>query len=184
MFDQDDFGRLSMSHPEPLKHLETVKHLEAATQLETSVRAARLWLLELDEAVVRHRPRVDGWSIAEVMGHLIDSACNNHQRFIRAQDDGELVFPKYEQRAWVDRSDYANADWQPLVELWHLYNVQLARIMRGMSWQHLKTPCTIGEYEPCTLEFLVTDYVDHLNHHLAKIRERTADHLGEYDTPS
>ena len=61
MFDQDDFGRLNMSQP------ETAKHLEAATQLETAARAARLWLLELDEAVVRHRPRVDGWSIAEVM---------------------------------------------------------------------------------------------------------------------
>ena len=172
MFDQDDFGRLNMSQPETVKQPETGKHLETAALLETAVRAARLWLLELDEAVVRHRPRVDGWSIAEVMGHLIDSACNNHQRFIRAQDDGDLVFPKYEQRSWVDRADYATADWQPLVEFWHLYNVQLARIIRGISSPHLQTPCTIGEYQPCTLEFLVTDYLDHLNHHLAKIQER------------
>lgn len=149
-----------------------MSHLETATRLEAAVRATRLWLLELDEAIIHNRPHADGWSIAEVIGHLIDSACNNHQRFIRAQDEGDLAFPKYEQRAWVERADYANADWQLLVELWYLYNVQLARIIRMISPQHLKTKCTIGANEPCTLEFLVTDYLDHLNHHLARIRQR------------
>ena len=149
-----------------------MSHLVTATQLENAVQTARLWLLELDESIVRHRPSVDGWTIAEVIGHLIDSACNNHQRFVRAQDEVELVFPKYEQRAWVERSDYANADWQPLVELWYLYNMQMARIMRAISSQKLQASCRIGEFKPCTLEFLVTDYLDHLNHHLVKIRKR------------
>ena len=151
-----------------------MSHSEIASQLESAVQAARSWLFGLDEAAVRQRPQADGWSIAEVIGHLIDSACNNHQRFIRAQDDGDLVFPKYEQRAWVERAGYANADWQPLVELWYLYNMQLARIIRLIGSQQLKTTCTIGEDRPCTLEFLVTDYLDHLNHHLAKIHERLA----------
>lgn len=151
-----------------------MSHLKTGLQLESAVQAARSWLLDLDDSAVRHRSQADGWSIAEVIGHLIDSACNNHQRFIRAQSEVELSFPKYEQRAWVERADYANADWKMLIELWYLYNVQLARIIRGMASQQLQTTCTIGDNEPCTLEFLLTDYLDHLNHHLAKICERLA----------
>jgi hypothetical protein len=159
IFEQDIFGGLN------------VQHEKTAVKLENTVGAARTWLLELDEATVRHRLGSDGWSIAEVIGHL-DSACNNHQRFIRAQEECELAFPKYEQRSWVDKSGYANADWQLLLELWNLYNLQMARIIRGIPEQKLSTPCKIGDNEVCTLGFLVTDYVDHLVHHLARIQER------------
>ena len=145
-----------------------------ATKLEDAICTARAWLLKLDEASVRHRPSAEVWSIAEVMGHLVDSACNNHQRFIRAQDEGGLVFPKYEQRTWVERSNYGNTDWRQLVEFWYLYNQQIARIMRRIPTECLCTSCTIGPYQPCTLDFLLRDYIEHLDHHLSKIRERTS----------
>jgi hypothetical protein len=32
-----------------------------------------------------YKPAPDKWSKKEILGHLIDSAANNHQRFIRAQ---------------------------------------------------------------------------------------------------
>jgi hypothetical protein len=38
-------------------------------------------------------PRAPGkWSAKQVMGHLIDSAFNNHQRFVRAQLSSSLSF--------------------------------------------------------------------------------------------
>ncbi len=144
----------------------------AAADLQHAVSQARPWLLGLDEATVRHRPAPDRWTIAEVVGHLVDSACNNHQRFIRAQEQETLEFPKYDQNAWVDRNNYAASPWTELVELWTLYNVHLAHVIRQVPAEQLGTQCTITPYEPCTLEFLITDYVAHLNRHLRKIRER------------
>lgn len=145
---------------------------EIADQLAAVVNEARPWLSLLDETVVRHRPTPDRWSIAEVVGHLIDSACNNHQRFIRAQEGEKLTFPKYDQNSWVEKNGYHDSPWSPLVDLWCLYNLHLAQVIRNIPLQQLETECTITPYDACTLGFLVTDYVDHLKHHLAKIRER------------
>jgi hypothetical protein len=126
----------------------------------------------LDDAVVNYRPAPDRWTIKEVLGHLIDSASNNHQRFVRAQLAGELVFPKYQQNDWVRVQKYDHADWPQLIELWEHYNVHLAHIIRNVSEASLAVPCIIGDNEPVTLEFLMQDYVVHLKHHLNKIRER------------
>ncbi|TWU54867.1 DinB superfamily protein [Rubripirellula tenax] len=145
-----------------------------ASALLNSVAAARDWLLDLDDQTVRHRPSLDRWSIIEVLGHLVDSACNNHQRFVRGQESDELVFPKYEQNSWVSKGYYQQSDWVDLVELWSHYNRHLAQVIKHIPESQLATPCTITPYETCSLEFIVTDYVTHLNHHLNRIRERVA----------
>ena len=143
-----------------------------AKKLQASISEARTWLAELDETTVRHKPTPDRWSIAEVVGHLVDSASNNHQRFIRAQELESLSFPKYEQNQWVALNRYHESEWTPLVELWYHYNLHLAHVIRNIPIDKLSTACTITPFDACTLEFLVTDYLDHLNHHLGKIQER------------
>lgn len=147
-------------------------NLDTANALITAVTQARTWLLPLEEDLIRFKPAADRWSIAQVMGHLVDSACNNHQRFVRAQETGPLEFPKYDQNAWVDRNLYQESDWRSLVELWYLYNLHLAQLIEHVDTSQLETRCTITPLEPCTLEFLIVDYLDHLNHHLQKIQER------------
>lgn len=145
-----------------------------ANKLSTIVEQTRPWLLSLQDSAVRVKPTPERWSIAEVVGHLIDSACNNHQRFIRAQAEEELHFPKYDQNLWVARANYQQIPWPDTVQLWSLYNLQLSHVIRNIPETKLETHCTITPYEPCTLRFLITDYVDHLNHHLEKIQERVA----------
>ena len=127
----------------------------------------------LDAARVSERPAPDRWTIKEVIGHLIDSAANNHQRFVRAQFVGELIFPKYEQNQWVGCQHYNDCDWGGLIDLWQSYNRHLAHVMRNVDVRALDIKCVIGAYEPVTLRFLMDDYVAHLKHHLKKIAERT-----------
>ena len=143
-----------------------------ASGLESAIEEAQPWLSELSEETVRFRPTPDRWSISEVIGHLIDSACNNHQRFVRAQTTDVLVFPKYDQNDWTRINNYHDSRWQDLVELWYQYNQHLAHVIRHIPMDKLPTRCEITGYEPCTLQFLVEDYLDHLEHHLQKIRER------------
>lgn len=151
---------------------------ETATQLIATIDAWRDRLLALDDAIVLHKPSPDRWAIAEVLGHLVDSACNNHQRFIRAQEGDALTFPKYDQNAWVACGGYRHSDWKSLVLLWYFYNRHLADVIRGIPAAKLNVRCTITPYEPCSLEFLVTDYLTHLQHHLAKLAERIETAVG------
>ena len=143
-----------------------------AAGIESTVETWQPRLLSLEERTVHVKPSADRWSISEVIGHLVDSACNNHQRFVRAQHGDELVFPMYEQNEWVAAANYRNCSWDSLVQLWYHYNRQLAVLIRNIPESRLSIKCTITPYEPCTLEFLVTDYVTHLHHHLEKIAER------------
>jgi|SRR6185369_15740986 len=145
---------------------------ETAAEIESLIELWRLKLLGLDAKRVHEKLAADRWAISEVVGHLVDSACNNHQRFVRAQHCQELVFPKYEQNEWVAAANYRQCDWDSLVELWFHYNRQLAVLIRNIPDAKLATRCTITPYEPCTLEFLVHDYLDHLRHHFAKLTER------------
>ena len=147
-------------------------HIDTASELESLIESWRRRLLDVGAPAANAEPAPDRWSISEVVGHLVDSACNNHQRFVRAQYCTELVFPKYDQNEWVAAANYRECDWESLVELWYHYNRQIAGLIRNMRTSSLSTPCTITLYEPCTLGFLVCDYLDHMKHHLSILAYR------------
>jgi DinB superfamily len=110
-----------------------------------------------------------GWSRKEVMGHLIDSASNNHQRFVRATLQESLDFPGYEQDGCVRVQAPQEADWELLVSLWAAYNRYLAHVIAHLPESKLGTACRIGSGEAVTLDFLAKDYLRHLVHHLRQI---------------
>lgn len=110
-----------------------------------------------------------GWSANQVLVHLIDSASNNHQRFIRAARQPSLDFPGYDQTGNVALQDPQDVPSTLLVDLWASYNRYLAHLISRLPASKLETVCRIGPADPVTLEFLVTDYLRHLVHHLEQI---------------
>lgn len=110
-----------------------------------------------------------GWSRKQVMGHLIDSASNNHQRFVRASLQDSLEFPGYDQNGWARVQAAQEADWPLLVALWANYNRYLAHVIAHLPPAKLEVPIRIGQSEPVTLKFLAEDYVRHVVHHLGQI---------------
>jgi hypothetical protein len=114
--------------------------------------------------------RADGhWSRKEILGHLIDSAANNHQRFVRGQHTHELVTPRYEQEEWVSTERFNDRDWDDLVQFWIAYNRHLLHLMSHVRPESLSTVVRIGDYDPVSLEFVMIDYVHHMKHHLHQI---------------
>lgn len=126
-------------------------------------------LENLDEAKASRKPRPDKWSRKEILGHLIDSASNNHQRFIRAQYLKDLNFPSYEQNEWVQLQQYSLRTWKELSTLWKSYNFHLAHIISCMPTACLEKSCIIGFGEPMTIRYVVVDYLGHLQHHIRQI---------------
>jgi hypothetical protein len=113
------------------------------------------------------QPRAPGkWSPKQVMGHLIDPAANNHQRFVRAQEGTELVLPGYTQDHWVGVQGYQDASWDDIITLWRAYNRHLSHVIGRIPESRRAQKCTIGSSPPITLAFLAFDYVRHMRHHL------------------
>lgn len=142
-------------------------------------------LLALDGAVTATRPAPGKWSVREIIGHLVDSASNNHQRFVRCRDRDDLVVEGYEQDEWVAVQRYQHAPWWELVLLWMTYNRHLARLMaatpaadrdrvRHVHNLHLRAFRPVPADRAVTLGYFMNDYVDHLEHHLMQIERMPA----------
>lgn len=156
---------------------------ELLVRWRRSVDGAAAELANVPDRDARRRPALGKWSAKEIVGHLIDSASHNHGRFVEAQWRAELVFPGYQQDVWVERQRYQEADWPGLVRLWSAFNHHLIRVVAGipaevlsalrpvhnldeLAWQ------PVSRTEPVTLGWFVADYVGHMEHHLAQVRQR------------
>jgi hypothetical protein len=125
------------------------------------------YLQALTDATASAQPaKPDGWSPKEELGHLIDSATNNHIRFVRAALEGDIALPGYAQDGWVRLHAYKDRRWADLVSLWHSYNALLATLIVSIPDNCMSSTCTIGANPPVTLGFLIDDYVLHMRHHL------------------
>lgn len=145
---------------------------QIADELTQAVGEAAPRLRKIDEGTAAFRVQPGKWSVKEIIGHLIDSATNNHQRFIRAQQTHEFAFPGYVQDEWVRSQGYQDRPWLELIDLWALYNRHLSHVIQRIPESALEAKCRIGTGEPVTLAFLIEDYLGHLHHHLAQIEER------------
>ena len=140
--------------------------------------APRLQELSSEQAAAPVAP--GKWSAKQIIGHLVDSATNNHRRFVMAQLKEDLRFAGYEQDGWVDVQRYTETDWNDLVTLWEAFNQHIAWVMdavpevqrlrevthhnlEAVSWEDVEPGV------PVSLDFMMRDYTGHLRNHLRQI---------------
>lgn len=127
-------------------------------------------LQQITETESAHRLAPGKWSKKEIIGHLIDSAGNNQQKFVRALlSDGHLDFVGYAQDDWVRAQHYQQADWAMLVHGWASINRLLAHLIAHADPTKLPNTLSIEGSGPFRLDFIMADYVEHLKHHLKAV---------------
>ena len=150
----------------PTADLPAVKHAIEKLRSLIDVVPVRLSAIGDEQAAAKQSP--ESWSQKQELGHLIDSAANNHQRIARAQDETGLVLPGYDGDRWVELHSYQKREWRELIDLWRAGNKQLlaaARSAPEASWSH---SVTVGGDEQ-TVGFVMADYVRHMTEHLRHI---------------
>lgn len=122
-------------------------------------------LFETDEGIAGIKLTEDKWSLKEIVGHLIDSAANNHQRFVRLQSDDLLGFPAYNGEAWIKVQKYNGMDWGLLVSLWYNLNNLILNIIENTD-ESVYSNVWIRDEEAIPFEVLAMDYYKHLQFHI------------------
>jgi len=142
---------------------------KALNRLEYIINLTSKMLTEISEENMSTKPSPTKWSKKEIIGHLIDSATNNHQRFVRGQFEN-IPEISYDQNNWNEFSFYNQIDSKQIISFWTIYNKQIIEIIKRIPKENLEKQIKIGN-NILTLEFLIIDYVEHLEHHLKQIIE-------------
>lgn len=128
----------------------------------------RFQTISEEEWIYRAVP--EKWSKKEIIGHLCDSAFTNIRRFVVTQyKENENIV--YDQNIWVKAQNYQNVPTSELINLWKALNYQIVHIVENIPDEAMQRICDTTKTEPrrFTLEFIINDYVDHLQHHLKAI---------------
>lgn len=143
--------------------------LTVSDQIRKLIVSVKPELLKISPDAATQKISPESWSKQELLGHLIDSAANNHQRFVRGAHNAAGDFPPYQQTRWVEAQAYNTMDWVELVEFFTHYNFHLCRVIDVLPETVLNNPCNIGREKPVTLSFVIEDYLRHLRQHLEEI---------------
>ena len=157
-----------------------ISYQEFLNDFRNTIVSATARLRNIPETQSGQKSAPDEWSAKETIGHLIDSAANNHQRFVRAQFTDDLVFTGYEQDQWINSQMYRDESWSEVIQLWSSYNLHLVHVASAIPEDVLTKPRSrhtldqiafylVDKNDPTTLEYLIRDYLDHLRHHLDQI---------------
>jgi len=111
------------------------------------------------------------WSKKEVLGHLVDSAIHNLVRFTEINySEKPYRHRPYNQIDLVNLNQYQKTDIKELTQLWFSINNQIVRIMKSVDENALDYKIILSDESVIDLRFLMTDYVEHLEHHINQIK--------------
>ncbi len=151
-------------------------------EFRTAIREGLAFLETISEAESGNRATPGSWSPKEVLGHLIDSATQNHRRFVELYGQENLTFPPYDQEHWVEVQHFQARPWAELILFWKAYNLHLTHLVDTFPDEEFLRPRHPHNLDRFTmpvapaedsvlLKDLVAHYLSHMQVHLDQIRD-------------
>jgi len=130
------------------------------------------YLTTVPESELIHKPAPGKWSKKEILGHLIDSAIHNLQRFTQIQFESRpYKIMTYNQDQLVATNDYQHARTDDLLNLWLALNIRILYLYHSQTPHSLEYELVLPDGTPANLRYLMNDYADHMAHHIRQILE-------------
>lgn len=140
------------------------------TRLNTLIEEVPAKILSLPAPDVNNKPSPLKWSKKEILGHLCDSALNNIPRAVRAQFEPKpFKIISYAQDDWVRLNGYQSQSIENVAGLWLSLNKQFVKVISLIPKDALSYACALYTGEIQTLEWLINDYLAHMEYHLKQI---------------
>ncbi len=146
---------------------------EIGEDLHLTVNSFYLKYEGVTDKVASKRPETGEWSLKEIIGHLVNSASNNQQRFLGLQTVAEMQFPPYHKHHldWTGIEKINEMKFADLFLLWKQYNILISHIIANIDTGKLDNCLVMEDGRKIPLKALVTDYVSHLKNHLNQFEE-------------
>lgn len=110
------------------------------------------------------------WSKKEILGHLVDSAINNLQRFLEVQFKAQpYIIKKYQQDELVIANNYQKADITEIVNLWETLNQRISNLIYAANPSFFELKIILPDGVMQDVAYLFDDYVAHLEYHVKQI---------------
>jgi len=143
---------------------------QAIDKIEDLISRGENWFANNPESAAQSPIAPGKWSKKQILGHLIDSAINNLQRFTEI---GYLpqpyIYRPYNQNELVTINQYQSANTKELLQLWISLNRQIMRVMAAQSEEKLNLKIQLEENSIADLRFIMMDYPEHLEHHVNQL---------------
>jgi len=111
------------------------------------------------------------WSKKEIIGHLCDSGSINHKRFVDILISiDQVTLSGYNQVSWVQVHNYQESySIEEILNLWSTINNRIIKLLSKIDEKQWNLTCKLEDQTIVTLEWLVSDYIQHMKHHLKQI---------------
>ncbi|MFK8006527.1 MAG: DinB family protein [Saprospiraceae bacterium] len=140
-------------------------------RLKTIIEHFSAGILKIKEEDLKAPTAPGKWSKKQILGHLIDSARVNLQRFLEAQHTPTVyIVHRYMQDELVELNDYQNIPTLEIIQLWKSLNQQIANVFDRVPDAELSKRVEIPHEDRIKdLRFIMEDYVAHVEHHMKQI---------------
>ncbi len=113
------------------------------------------------------------WSRKEILGHLVDSARYNLERFTEISYKPQpYIVHTYDQDDLVKINAYDAMDSSEVIQLWQVLNQQIIRVLGNIPESTFDYKIILPSGEENTFRFLAEDYVVHMEHHMKQFEHQ------------
>lgn len=119
------------------------------------------------------KPSETSWSKKETLGHLIDSAIHNLQRFTEIQyAEKPYIIRPYNQNELVKANNYQDKEVSDLLNLLTALNNHILYVVSNQTEGILHYQIVLPNKTVTDLKFVIEDYFEHFYHHLHQITKK------------